>query len=387
MKLLYRGIDTLDFAVKGALSRETLTQFREVKPLAVQRQSAVLAEVGSGKIAVQVAEVGRRGGYAFTCHTGPLGAVYAFKDNPDPEQWNVFVSIRASTLAAFGYEGARDVVLRELINMGCAINEISIARIDYAMDFFAPEFVLDPARFIAHPHSKLKPAWSKSNVDTLPYPMPVFRGRRVESVTVGKMPGRQVIVYDKRYAAIQKRELFWFDVWQISKKDAKAGVWRVEVRAGKRELKDRWHVTTFQSLEVALGDIVREILLAIRYHSDAQTDSNVSRQRLDPLWLAATAAAEDDLHLFTSGLMPSRLIEIERDKAKATYEMQVCGNTAGLAACLNLSPESAASDLPDAVAGLLSKQLANPKSTLCRSLVRAREKLHFLALERDSVAT
>lgn len=383
MKLLYRGIDTLDFAVKGALAAETLTQFREAKPLAVQQQAPVLAKVGSGKVAVHIAEVGRRGGYAFTCHTGPLGAIYAFKDNPDPEQWNVFVSIRASTLAAYGYEAARDVVLRELMAIGCAINQISIARVDYAMDFFAPGFVLDPARFIAHPHSKLKPAWSESNVDALPYPMPVFRGRRVESVTVGKMPGRQVIVYDKRYAATQKREFFWFDVWRISKEEAAAGVWRVEVRAGKRELKDRWHVTTFQSLENALGDIVREILLAIRYHADAQTDSNVSRQRLDPLWLAAKAAAEDGLSSFTSGLLPSRVIEIEREKAKATYEMQVCGNTAGLAACLNLSPESAPSNLPDAVAALLAKQLENPRSTLCRGLLRARDRLHFLDIDVD----
>ena len=56
------------------------------------------------------------------------------------------------------------------------------------------------------------------------------------------MPGRQIIVYDKRREAIAKRKLFWFKVWNIERDDPAQKVARIEVRAGKKELKDRWHL-------------------------------------------------------------------------------------------------------------------------------------------------
>ncbi len=54
----------------------------------------------------------------------------------------------------------------------------------------------------AHPRTRARPGWSKA-ADTT-HPAAVLSGRRLESVTVGKMPGRQVIVYDKRREAIER---------------------------------------------------------------------------------------------------------------------------------------------------------------------------------------
>lgn len=147
----------------------------------------------------------------------------------------------------------------------------------------------------------------------------VFRGRRLESVTIGKMPRRQVIVYEKRLAAIEQRKLFWFMVWGIDRKDRGKSVWRVELRAGKKELKDRWRITTFEDFEVAIGDVMRHAADKVRYRDDFQTDSNVSRQNMHPLWEAVIETVDRDLFDFRAGLLPDQVREIEREQAKRTY--------------------------------------------------------------------
>ncbi|PIE18123.1 MAG: hypothetical protein CSA65_05915, partial [Proteobacteria bacterium] len=75
---------------------------------------------------------------------------------------------------------------------------------------------------------------------------------RYSSVTVGKNPGRQVTIYDKRAQVIAKRKPIWWDIWNANlaregapplDPDAKSSqVWRIEVRAFKSCLKDRWGV-------------------------------------------------------------------------------------------------------------------------------------------------
>ncbi len=120
------------------------------------------------------------------------------------------------------------------------------------------------------------------------------------------MPGRQIIVYDKRGAAIAQRKLFWFKIWKIDPADPIAQIYRVEVRAGKKELKDRWGVRTFDDVDRIIGDVVRRALDEVRYVAPSQSDSNVTRQRLDPLWQAMTAQVEHGLLEFRAGVFQSQ---------------------------------------------------------------------------------
>jgi hypothetical protein len=48
----------------------------------------------------------------------------------------------------------------------------------------------------------------------------------------------------------------------------------------------------------------------------SQKDSNVTRQRLDPLWQAMIDQVERGLFDFRSGLLPSRIKEIERQTGR-----------------------------------------------------------------------
>ena len=110
---------------------------------------------------------------------------------------------------------------------------------------------------------------------------------RTTSVTVGKMPNRQVIVYDKRAEVIARSKSYWWVIWNDTLRRAglpllqydtvrrEAGadptpvtvpyvensaphidatqpdisrVWRIEFRAGKNRLKDTWGIRTWGQL-------------------------------------------------------------------------------------------------------------------------------------------
>ena len=119
----------------------------------------------------------------------------------------------------------------------------------------------------------------------------MISGRVCESVTIGKMPGRQIIVYDKRREAIDKRKPHWFKVWGINPNDRTKQVWRVKLHAGKAHLRDGWNMRTFADVEAAIGDVFKTALEDVRYVDGHQTDSNVSRQTPHPLWRQASALA------------------------------------------------------------------------------------------------
>ncbi len=379
MKPLYAGVDTVDLALQGAFPPDTIDRLTEAREEAAARQEAVLVKVGPGEVAMHVAPSGLRGGYAFRTDTGPLGEVLAFKASSDVREWNGFASIRASTLAAYGFHGARDQLFARLADMGFTVAAHSINRIDYAVDFLAPGFALRLDGFVAHPRTKVRPYWGIASPQDPNQPSAVLTGRRLESVTIGKMPGRQIIVYDKRRAAIAQRNLFWFKVWGIDRDAPEAEVWRVEVRAGKRELKDRWGIRTFSDSDNAIGDVIRHTLDEVRYLAPIQTDSNVTRQELDPLWQAMIDHVERGLFANYSGLLPPVIKQIERELAVDTYKALTLGNIAGLAVAEGMNQEDMETLLPERVRELVSAALNDPRGKFQKGIDRARERLHFIA--------
>lgn len=125
----------------------------------------------------------------------------------------------------------------------------------------------------------------------------VGRSGRVESVTIGKNPQRQVVVYDTRAEVIATGKSYWWPIWDgalaeqrlppLDRHDrAPSSVWRVEIRAFKRHLKDTWGVTTWGHL--------REQPLAIQHHAlcdvrfvTLTTDTNRAHWPKHPLWTLA----------------------------------------------------------------------------------------------------
>ncbi len=348
---------------------------------------AVVGESGCGKstlarapgqVKMHMHSSGLPGGYTFRADTGPLGEVWGFKDSLDQLGWNLFVSVRAAALAAYGYTATRQRLWQRLADLGCRVIGHSVNRVDYAMDFLIPGFALRLDGFVAHPKTKVRPHWGE-NAGDRNTPSAVCRGRRLETVMVGKMPGHQVVVYDKRRAAIEQKKLFWFKVWDVDPRDPSADVWRVELRAGKRELKDKWRLRTFDDLDTAIGDVFRHAVDEVRYVDDRQTDSNVSRQSLHPLWQAVTRHLDRGaLSEFSSGLLPADIREVERDSAVEMYTSLVLGNLAGLLIAQGIDEETIEAELGERLHRLASAALNDSTGKFLRSLGRARERLRFI---------
>lgn len=379
-ELVYAGIDTLDLAIKGCLSVETLKILEAAREEANESQAQALRTIGPGKVDVHVSGHGLRGGYTYVIDTGPVGFKIFIKKNSAPSQWNLFVSIKATTLLSNGTEGSQEHLWDVLQRMGALITDHSINRVDFAMDFKTRNFELHIDQFVAHAHAKVRPYWGDKPKQTdKNQPSAVIRGRQLESVTIGKQPGRQITVYDKRREAISRQKKFWFKAWDIDPKDPSIEVWRVEIRAGKKELKDRWQIRRFEDLDAAIGDVCLHALSEVRYLADRQTDSNVTRQQLHPLWKAAIETVTDKLAEFRSGLLPGQIIEIERELAQERYITLITSNGIGLGVALGLSDEDIKAELPDIVRLNVMAAIEEESERVSKSIKRARERLHFVS--------
>ena len=168
---------------------------------------------------------------------------------------------------------------------------------------------------------------------------------------VGKMPGRQVIVYDKRREAIDKHKMQWFKIWGIDPKGKSNHIWRIELRAGKKHFKDRWQLRTFADIEAAIGDVLKLAMEDIRYVADHQTDSNITRQQLHPLW----------------------------EKASGIVFYAMGEHCAGLTVALAMTDDEIKHDLAEAIQATLDNRIRFEDDPFWKSHKRAGQRLHFVA--------
>lgn len=179
----------------------------------------------------------------------------------------------------------------------------SIGRVDVACDILAPDFEANRDQIVAHAQTTV----SELSKDLMQV---VGRPGRVETITVGKNPQRQVVLYDKRAEALVHRRVYWWPVWDaaleeqglplLDKSDrSKSAVWRVELRAFKRHLKDTWHVSTWGDLRETLPEILRTTMQDVRY-CQPSSDSNRARWRNHEIWDLARHAFNQDMEELSS---------------------------------------------------------------------------------------
>lgn len=377
-KLLHSGFDSLDIAFKGALPERALQVLEEAKELAQETKEPSLIDLGPGKIAMHVAESGKPGGYRFRGDTGPIGEWWAFKKSTNINEWNIFVSVRAASLLEYGFEGVCTRLQNSLKGMGAIILEESVNRIDYAMDFQLDNFEPKPEQFVAHQRCKLKTYYGpiEGPIDDTS-PRVVTQGRKVQSITIGTMPGRQIILYDKRREVIDKRKLYWFDAWRLHGDDRDRPVWRVEIRAGKSQLKDSWNIRSLDDVRNSICDVLKMAMEEVRYVNAAQYDANVTRQLLHPLWATASAHVVYALQHMQSGLLPGRIIEVEREVKQQLYLQQILGLLAGWSVTLGLSDTQVMDDLSDILTATLDSHLRHSGRDFEEARFRAMRKLRF----------
>ncbi len=329
MEVLHRGFDGLDLSFQGHVSPEFCEALESAKAEASEARRDALLQFNGMKM--HVGETGARGGYAFRASTGPFGATWFFKKPNQRDPWGVRVSVNSLGLAVFGLGRVRADLYAFLDALGIATapQGVSIGRVDYAVDILAPDLILDPDCFVMH--SQCTRADHIEGVDVQVH----GRSGRVTSVTIGKMPGRQVIVYDKRAEVIAKHKSAWWEIWNANREaagrnplvasDASASrVWRVELRAGKRHLHDRWRIRTWADLDERLGDVKAATLDAVRY-CEPMGDTNRSRWPDADIWQIARREISRDLFELRTHAEPDRVKAVYREQKRREVETQIDG--------------------------------------------------------------
>lgn len=376
-RVLHVGFDGLDIAFMGAMRQEDLAAMAVAKDKAQMGNHDELIFVGPGRVPMHVAGTGARGGYAYRTDTGPDGETWFFKRSTELEDWNIRVSVKSLPLATLGYWEVKARLFRRLKAMGARVLQESVSRVDVAADFLAPDFQLEPEQFVSHwrarrsiyaPGKVAKVSDEEVRIN--------YSGRRASSVTIGTMPNRQVIVYDKRREAIDQRKGHWFEIWGIPKDDPSLRVWRVEVRAGKNYLND-FSLKTLADLEAMGTDILRSALGAVRYLDPADHKSNVSRRRDHVLWNQARAAMSGVLEESFAGTSPSKIKAATRREFQNLYRSLMSGFAASYSVALGLDaarPE----DIARKISGDIAAFIRENSDKFADSRARAEDRLYFL---------
>lgn len=289
MILLHHGVDSFDVTFETNISRSVAKLLAETQGVARDRKERQLRDVGRKKFYVE--ETGGAGGFRYRLDTGLFGATWFIKEPNASDPWGVKVSIKSLPLAVRGLGKCLQDVDECLQALECAAlgpQGSSIARLDYAQDFLVPGFEPDATRLVTH--SRMGRASDEELQEG-------GAGHLTHALRIGKMPGKQVAIYDKRRDVIAKHKREWWEIWNanlnaaglptITQEGTKGAIWRFEVRAGKKCLKGAG-ARTFAELREKGLSVLSEVAATIRY-AEPTTDQNRARWPDAPIWQAVRA--------------------------------------------------------------------------------------------------
>jgi hypothetical protein len=367
MDLIYAGFDGLDVTFQGFIPSQAIERFEAAKQTAQETKQETFAQVG--KFKGHVAETGARGGYTYRVDTGNLGFTWFFSKSRKREGWNIRVSCKSATLAAYGFDETINRMYADLEAVGATVLQEAIARVDFAMDWRMPgSFRLDPHRFALHGTTKADMHGEEIGQH--------WQKRQCTGMTIGKMPGRQICIYDKRRDIVAKRKDEWWKIWGLDRDEFERSgdqMWRIELRAGKKHLKEQWGVTSWADLRAKLGDIYAHALLRIRYKADLwDEDDNVTRVDDDPMWDRCRDVVAENLFGYTSGALPGVVKQVMHDQQRQTIAAMMVGLSANLAVLCGVDKDQLW-ELPRVISEMIA---ANVKGENAKEFKLKMKKIH-----------
>lgn len=386
MRIVHRGFDTLTLSIQATIPPE-LFEYLEA-----EREQAEDARtdrpISYGGVDLDLKPHGGHG-YSYILHGGPLEATWFFKKPNARDPWGIRLNIGSTFLATQGLGYARTHIDKTLARLGVryGAHQVSLARADFCVDVLAPSFELVPENFVTHSHANRADHLSSEAEDMRSN----GKSGRFTSVTVGKMPGRQVMVYDKRRQVIDLQKPIWWDIWNANlerdglppldpKDRAASQVWRIEVRAGKNLLKDRWQIRQWAEFDALFGDVVAEAMQKIRYSEPDPTDSNRARWPSHPIWDMVVEAAEGDLVEMRSHLDPQKVKHVHRAEHVRLIMALLSGNAITLAA-LEGVPEADLGEHMAALGRKLKEAVRADPGRAANKLDEATGRYRFVARE------
>ncbi|MRU14960.1 hypothetical protein FDP25_05905 [Roseovarius sp. A21] len=382
MRVVHRGFDTLHLSIQKSIPPDLLEYLAAQKEAAEGTREAVAVTFNGTDF--NLAPYGGKG-YSFLLEDGPLGAQWAFKKPNPKDPWGVRVAIGSTFLATQGLGEVRAYIAdtMDALGMPFKTDQVSIGRADFCVDILAPDFELEPENFAMR-----SPTNRADHHAGTPDTRSNGKSGRYTSVTVGKMPGRQVIIYDKRAQIIAQDKPIWWDIWAanlagdglppLDRSDAaESRVWRIEVRAGKSLLKDRWQVRTWADFDARLGDIMAEAFEKVQYKEPDVFDTNRSGWPVAPIWALAHQAVLDDLTELRSYMDAPTAKDVYREEQIRILQAQVLGNAITLAALRGIPQEALGNEI-DVMAHVLKSEIVADPDRAKRKLLEAENRYRFI---------
>lgn len=366
---VHKGFDALDLAFRGHIP-ETLANILEARKRdAREKDAPVLVSVGG--VQLEVTARGAKGGYSYVCNTGNTGEIWKFKRPSESGGYGIFVSVSAIRMAMHGIARVRKHLIDRLSAFGVPydLGSERINRVDFAIDFLMPNFVLNENDFvIGHRMSRAK------HGDLQEYRQDAT-SNRVTGLMIGRNPFRQVVIYDKRTQIMKiPGKRFWVEVWNLKRKTLgmpaldledrdTSQVWRVELRLYKQVLsKERYKVTCFTSLQKKLPLMLRELLRDVRMVMPT-ADTNKSRWPIHPFWERVRLETKEELFQQRTDLPPERILEIQRNERIQMLNSQIAGCLVSLAGLHDTSSPEFKQFITSAFADIRSMYERDPKKT------------------------
>lgn len=368
--LLHKGFDALDVAFPGQISKSLAGFLDSKKAEAQQNGIPVLASLNG--LQFHVAPSGAAGGYAFICNTGNTGEIWKLKRPSENGKWGIFASVSAVRVALQGLSKVRSHLIEVLEKLGVIYDTGTerINRVDFALDFLMPEFVLSEDSFVmGHRFAR-----SKAGMVGEPYRQD-GKSNRVTGITVGKNPGRQIVIYDKRLQIMTHRDkMFWLEIWNLNREKMGAPaldlsdpdtsrVWRIELRLYRNILKSkRYRITSFGTLESKLAFMFRELLRDVRYVVP-NNDTNRSRWPNHPIWNRVQSEVKSELAAQHADLPMGRVLEIQRAEKAQMLTRQVAGCIVALGGLYEVKPKEFLEYARETLNGILALYESQPHET------------------------
>lgn len=369
---LHTGFDTFEVNFQGSPGAGLRDVLADGKEKAQEAEEEITVTY-KGHV-ISIAPTGGAGfRYRFQCGYDK-SETWFMNDAKSHQGWNMRVSVGSSALAVDGFGLVWGDIWQRLEDWGCFVLAHSIGRVDICADFAAEDFVLDPAAFVAHWRTTNK---ERADFDQADGVQIVRKGRRVTSVTLGMMPGRQVQVYDKRREVIDKQKGHWWTIWGVEKDTP---VWRVEIRLGKRHLKDVWGVSTIDEFNQKLGDMLAVALAEIRLAKPGN-DTNASRWETAEIWDATRLVMAEQFEPMGHD-KKDKVQTVRRKEQQEKYMRQVRGLLAGAAVCLGIGDDALPVEFARGLEWAILKHITESGQAWCRSKDRAEKKFIFLEEDR-----
>ncbi len=364
--ILRSGFDTLELSYGAALPDAFLDALEAAKQQAAKSRRAEPVRYRGVEFLVEAS--GAQGGYAYRVSTGIFGAIWTFRDKSSRDPWTTHVKLRAHGLATKGLLKAKADCDDFLNRIGSRYdaNDARVSRADFAIDVYYPSFTIQTEAFVSHArtlHAEIIDR--RGNSETCNY------------ARFGKLPGKQLAVYQKAKKIIQEKDLIWIELLEtkfrelVSPNEPLRDVWRFELRAGKTFITDRIGLRRWDKFVSSLQDVFLPIWNSISLRVPSR-DTNRTRWHLSPIWVALAKIIREEITTDSPVIIPANVLARLREDHVNGLDAQQVGLIISRAALDEIDAAGLSRYIPRLMSRLAAALETRPH--LDEELARRRER-------------